>query len=158
MQLGRARLSVREHSRSLHSNCCLYCGGAGHYIATCPVKKPFLVGTSTLMSQTGSPLTSITCPPFFVILLWGDQSKSLWVLIDSGADESFMDATMVSELSISTQLLSVTMDARALDGRSIGRVTCSTVPVHIRVSGNQSETIQFLLIFFFLSSHVYVVL
>jgi hypothetical protein len=81
-----------------------------------------------------------------VILLWGDQSKSLRVLIDSGADESFMDATLVSELGIPTQLLSVLMDARAMDGRSIGRVTHSTVPINLWVSGNRSESILLLLI------------
>ncbi|KAM9561826.1 uncharacterized protein ACWYII_025626 [Salvelinus alpinus] len=55
-------------------------------------------------------------------MLWGDRSKSLRVLMNSGANESFMD-TLVSELGISTQLLSVPMNARGLDGRSIGRVT-----------------------------------
>ena len=50
------------------------------------------------------------------------------------------------ELGIPTQPLSVPIDARALDGRSIGEVTHSTVPVQLRVSGNHSETIQFLLI------------
>jgi hypothetical protein len=87
--------------------------------------------------------------------MWGDQSKSLQVLIDSGADESFMDATLVSELSIPTQLLSVPMDARALDGRSIGRVTYNTVPSNMRVSGNHSESIQLLLIEL---PHIFIVL
>lgn len=59
MQLGRARLSPREHSRRLSSNCCLYCGAVGHYIATCPVKRPeSLVGTRTLVSLTVNPLNS----------------------------------------------------------------------------------------------------
>lgn len=39
LQLGRARLSVGERSRRLSSNSCPYCGRAGHYIATCPVRK-----------------------------------------------------------------------------------------------------------------------
>jgi hypothetical protein len=37
------------------------------------------------------------------------------MLIDSGADESFIDATLVSELGISTQTLNP-MDVRVLDG------------------------------------------
>ena len=152
MQLGRARLSPRECSCRLSINCCLYCGAVGQYIATCPVKRPeALVGASTLVSLTGNPLCPITQTPFYVGLLWGDQSKSLWVLIASGADESFMDATLVSELSIPTQLLSVPMDARALEGLSIGRVTHSTVFINIQVSGNHSESIQLLLI---KSSHI----
>ena len=61
--LGRARLSYGEHSGS--SNCCLYGGAVGHYIG-CPVEKPFsLVGSCTLVSQTGSPLIPITRTPFF---------------------------------------------------------------------------------------------
>ena len=44
------------------------------------------------------------------------------------------------------QLLSSPMDFRALDGRSIGRVNHNTTPINLRVSGNHSDTIQFLLI------------
>jgi hypothetical protein len=52
----------------------------------------------------------------------------------------------VSELNIPTQPLSIPMDVRALDARSIGRVTQNTTPINLRVSGNHSGTIQFLLI------------
>ena len=38
------------------------------------------------------------------------------------------------------------MDVRVLDGCSIGRVTHYTTPITLRVSGNHSETIQFLLV------------
>jgi hypothetical protein len=53
---------------------------------------------------------------------------------------------IASELGIPTQPFSVPMDVRALDGRSIEDVTHSTVPIQVWVSGNHSETIQFLLI------------
>lgn len=109
------------------------------FIATCPIRKPLsLVGTSTIVSQTGSSLIPITRTP---LVLWGDQSKFLQVLIDSGADENLMDATIASVLGIPTQPLSVPMDARALNGRSIGEVTNSSVPVQLRISSNHSETI-----------------
>ena len=104
------------------------------------------VGTGTLVGHTGSLQTPITCTPLHAILLWGDRRKSLWVLIDSGTDESFMDANLASDLGISTQLLSIPLDTRALDGHSISRVTHSTVPIKLRVSGNHSESIQPLLI------------
>ena len=89
---------------------------------------------------------SLARTPFHAILLWGNQSKSLWVLIDSGADESFFDATLSSELNIPTQPLSIPMDVRALDGRSLSQVTHNTTPINLRVSGNHSETVSFLLI------------
>ena len=45
----------------------------------------------------------ITRTPVHATLLWGDQDESLRVLHDSGAHESFIDATLVSELGITTQ-------------------------------------------------------
>lgn len=56
------------------------------------------------------------------------ESKSI---IDSGADESFMDSTLVLELGIFTQPLFIPMDVRALDGRSFGRVTHNTVHIQL---------------------------
>ncbi|XP_031645069.1 cathepsin L1-like [Oncorhynchus kisutch] len=44
-------------------------------------------------------------------------SKSLRVLVDSGADESFMDTTLVSELGIPIQPLSIPMDTGSLEGQ-----------------------------------------
>jgi hypothetical protein len=68
---------------------------------------------STLVSRAWSFQSLTTRKPLYATLLWGDQSKSIRVLIDSGAEESFMDTTMVLELSISTQPLSIPMDVRA---------------------------------------------
>jgi hypothetical protein len=53
---------------------------------------------------------------------------------------------MVSELCIPTQPLSIPMDVRAQDGCSIDRFTHNTTPINLRVSGNHSETIQFMLV------------
>lgn len=38
MEIGRASLSPAERQRRLASNLCLYCGGEGHRVASCPVK------------------------------------------------------------------------------------------------------------------------
>ena len=59
----------------------------------------------------------------------------------TGVAESFLDATLASELNIPTQPLSIPMDVRALDVRSIGRVTYNTTPC-VR---DHSETITSLL-------------
>ena len=66
--------------------------------------------------------------------------------LSGSSDESFLDATLASELNIATQPLSIPMDVRVLDGRSTGWVTHNTTPINLRVSGNHSKTIQFLLI------------
>ena len=38
MEIGRAALTPEERRRRLSFNLCLYCGGEGHHIITCPVK------------------------------------------------------------------------------------------------------------------------
>ncbi len=40
MQVGRARLSREERDRRRMRGLCLYCGAAGHFLASCPVKDP----------------------------------------------------------------------------------------------------------------------
>ena len=39
MQVGRARLSREERERRRSQGLCLYCGLAGHFIHSCPVKE-----------------------------------------------------------------------------------------------------------------------
>ncbi len=39
MQVGRARLSREERERRRSRGLCLYCGGTGHFIHSCPVKE-----------------------------------------------------------------------------------------------------------------------
>jgi hypothetical protein len=56
----------------------------------------------TLLAHMENLSVSLTRNPLHAILLWGNQYKSLWVLIDSGADESFLDGTLASELNIPT--------------------------------------------------------
>jgi hypothetical protein len=70
----------------------------------------------------------LTHPPLHATLLWGDQSKSLQVLINSGANVSLMDVALASDLGIPTQPLPIPMGVRALDGHSIGQVTHQTTP------------------------------
>lgn len=38
MQLGRTTLSREEWRRRRQGSLCLYCGGKGHFVASCPVK------------------------------------------------------------------------------------------------------------------------
>jgi hypothetical protein len=121
MQLVRARLSPAESLRKLNTQSCLYCGATEHFLATCPLKtQAHQVDTSTLMSHTGSFPSLIAHTPLHATLFWGERSKSLRLLIDSGANEGFMDATLVLELGIPTHTISTPMDVKALDGQSTG--------------------------------------
>ncbi|KAJ8333610.1 hypothetical protein SKAU_G00416180 [Synaphobranchus kaupii] len=83
---------------------------------------------------------------FKATLLWRDITASASALIDSGADANFIDSAFVKKFGIPTEALPTPITALALDGRSLGVVTHSTVPLQLILSGNHRETIQLLLI------------
>lgn len=90
MQLGRAGLSPAEQQYRINTKSCLYCGTLGHFVSSCPLKRSgSLVGVSTVVGHMESFPASLARTPVHAILLWGSQSKSIRVLIDSGADEFF---------------------------------------------------------------------
>ncbi|KAM4597217.1 uncharacterized protein V3H82_022928 [Fundulus diaphanus] len=64
MQLGRARLTPQERSRRHQLNLCLYCGGEGHRVSSCPLK---------------------------VTLSFSSKRHKLTAFVDSGVDTEFMD-------------------------------------------------------------------
>lgn len=76
-------------------------------------------------------------------LLLPDSSQALAVFIDSGSDASIMDEELMLQLGIDRVPLSRPVPASALDGHLLGTVTHQTVPVHMLLSGNHHETIQF---------------
>ena len=66
--------------------------------------------------------TSVSRPLLCATLLWQDQTSPLTILLDSGADESFINRELVHQLGI------------------------DTVPVNLLVSGNHHESISLLVI------------
>lgn len=82
-------------------------------------------------------------PPLNATLLWQTQELPLFVLIDSGADESFIDRSVVKQMGIETEPLNHPLVARALNGKLLARVVCQTAPVSLAMSGNHQEVIRF---------------
>ena len=80
---------------------------------------------------------------FSATLRWHSQSLSLLALVDSGADENFIDSTVASQAGISLEPLPSPLQANALTGRLLAQVSHRTVLVHLIVSGNHHEHIQF---------------
>lgn len=68
---------------------------------------------------------------------------SVTVLIDSGADDSFMDSTFADQLGLKSIPLDCPLVANALDGRPLATVTHKTVPVELVISGNHREKVSF---------------
>uniref|UniRef100_A0A8P4GD59 Retrotransposon gag domain-containing protein n=1 Tax=Dicentrarchus labrax TaxID=13489 RepID=A0A8P4GD59_DICLA len=133
MQLGRAKLSAEERRRRrLQEGRCFYCG-QGHLLAACPVKgrahqleKGFWVSHSSTSDSPSHSLTDIQVKHH-------DITVSLGVLIDSGADESFMDWDFAQKLNVKTEPLSLPLEASALDGSFIFKVTHVTEPVEVTI-------------------------
>ncbi len=94
MQIGGARLTAGERRRRLANQLCLYCGGAGHVAAACPV-----VGRSSRSPLKGEHMVSITSTRlpsggravFLASVRVGGAAFRVSTLIDSGAEGDFMD-------------------------------------------------------------------
>ncbi len=81
-----------------------------------------------------------------VRLQWAAGSYDGSALLDSGAEESFLDRTLVHQLQIPTTMLHHTIPVSALDGQSLSDITHSTAPLTLITSGNHTETGTFFII------------
>ena len=84
-----------------------------------------------LASRSHNPLVSR--PLLEAALLWQDQTLPLSILLDSGADESFIDRKLVCQLQIDTAPLDLPIETQALDGKRLTRVERHTIPVKLLV-------------------------
>lgn len=75
--------------------------------------------------------------------------------MDFGSDENFLDSNLVSQAGIAVEALFAPLQANALNGKHLARVSHRTVSLCLILSGNHRETIQFHVIS---SSHTLVVL
>lgn len=66
----------------------------------------------------------------------------LRALIDSGAEQSFIDAALAHKLRISLTALPHMLQVTALSGQHLPDITHITEPVALTLSGNHSETLQ----------------
>ena len=62
---------------------------------------------------------------------WSQVSLPLQVLVDSGADDNFIDSDFVLQSDLPTEPLPEPKDVFALDGKLLVRVTHRTAPVSL---------------------------
>ena len=159
MQLGRIRLNSRgrlspaerEHRR-LHE-LCMYCASSAHRVRSCPIllskgstsRPPRGAVSSTQgfrvshLTTTSQPCTSFSRVP--VTLAWQGQTLTVPALIDSGADESFIDLQYARRVGLPMSPLRRPLPASALNGHPLGPITHRAHPITLTVSGNHVESI-----------------
>lgn len=76
----------------------------------------------------------------------GQFSLPVSALIDSGAEDNFLDVELAKQCNLPVQTLSHPIRANSLDGQLLAHVTQCTVPVTLCISGNHREEIQFKII------------
>lgn len=95
------------------------------------------------MSSTALSPPQSQRPLFQGRLLLPGGPHTLAIFIDSGADACIINEEVVLQLGIKRVPLPHPVPARALDGHILGTVTHQTSPVHLLLSGNHHETVQF---------------
>ena len=68
-----------------------------------------------------------TCLP--VTLEWPGGARKTSALLDSGAEESFLDATIAAQWGVPLVEVSKPLVARSLNGQWLGWISQATVPV-----------------------------
>lgn len=77
------------------------------------------------------------------------MTPSLSFLVDSSADNSFINQDLVTETSIPSEILSEPKTVLGLNRESLAKITHQTAPLSLIVLGNNRERIQIFLIPFF---------
>ncbi|XP_037626231.1 uncharacterized protein LOC119488550 [Sebastes umbrosus] len=108
-----------------------------------PAKRLGSSGTGeALMSHTStSPSAPHPRMQFNASLVCQGDSIPLLALVDSGADDNFIDSTLVTQAGIPVEALPAPKDVNALDGRLLARITHHTVPLSLILSA-RSQVLQ----------------
>ena len=94
------------------------------------------------MSRLSNPQSTSSKARFVVTLAWSGHKLTVPAIIDSGADESFIDQHYAQEKGVPITPLERTLSAFALDGHPMGPITHRCEALTLTVSGNHVENIR----------------
>ena len=121
--------------------------------SSAPAAVPFYCSFVSEMRKVGalmSPTTSSTTPSNWIqmqgMLRFTKNSVPVQVLVDSGADDNFIDSEFCTQANFLTETLPVPKEVFALNGQLVARVTHRTAPLSLQLSGNHQETISLFII------------
>lgn len=129
-QLRHTKLSAEERRRQQQEGRCFYCGQQDHLPAACPAK-----GLVSCTSSTKSSPGILTV----VQVTHRDTMVTLGALINSGADESLMDWGLAHKLSLKTERLPQPIEASALYGSPLFRITHKTEKILVRINDHETN-------------------
>ena len=132
-----------ERERRRRTRACFSCGAEGHVCSRCPMRRP-RPQSRVAAFQLDSSNRRRTCLP--VTLEWAGRAKKTSALLDSGAEESFLDATVAAQWGVPLVEVSKPIVASSLNGQRLGRITKATRPLRMKISGNHQEEISLLII------------
>ena len=139
MQVGLAHLMPHECTRRIREQLCLYCGGLGHIISLSGKSQCSSVNQGVLTGATQKSTPSTNRSTFPSILSCEEVRLSVPVLLDSGADISFVCPSLVRCLGLTTSPLQQSLHTNALTGAPLAEVDTMTAPVRMQISGNHQE-------------------
>lgn len=143
MQIGGSHLSAAEHQRRISAIVLQPQVTCSRHL---PITSKRLRPQVTVGVLVGSLSQDKSLPCLMLPAKVSIHSKchSLWVLIDSGAEQNFIHSELAHQLQLTQELLPHTLRVTALSGQRLPDITHVTEPVILTLSGNHSEEICFL--------------
>uniref|UniRef100_A0A8C1X240 Gypsy retrotransposon integrase-like protein 1 n=1 Tax=Cyprinus carpio TaxID=7962 RepID=A0A8C1X240_CYPCA len=143
MQIDSHHLSTSERQRRINTGLCLYCGGEGHLLPSCPVRPPRpAVSTIHLPPQTAQLIQT------WVTLRHLHSSISVQALIDSGSAGNFINQQTLNRLSVKRHRSPVELRITTIQGKPLGRghIRYFSPTVILRVGSLHEEEITFMVL------------
>ncbi|ROK23432.1 Transmembrane protein 232 [Anabarilius grahami] len=143
MQIDTHHLTTMERQRRIHQQLCLYCGGDGHGISTCPVRPPRPAVSAIQLPPHTAHLTKT-----LVYVKSSHSSISAQALIDSGSAGNFISQQTLQRLNARRQRCPVDLRITTIQGRPLGRgrVRHFSPTLTLRIGHLHEETITFMVL------------
>ncbi|KAL1277068.1 hypothetical protein QQF64_023741 [Cirrhinus molitorella] len=136
-------LHSSERQRRLKRGLCLYCGGADHIIAACPIRPP-----KTMVSAVRLTPNTSHIPHFIAQLKINRHFFPVSVLVDSGAAGNFVSSHFVDRHNLRTVPSETSYQITTIQGTPLGngKITRRTPTWELTVHRQHKEKLTFLIL------------
>ncbi len=149
MHLGRTCLTPEQRSQRIADGLCIYCGQPGHYISQCPLRPKSARPSPTPRIGVSDTRLFLTSQPHFCLpatISYQGRSVSVTVLVDSGADDNFVDREFIQSVKFPLSKIEIPRPVKAFDDTPLETVTHQTTSLALTLSGNHQERLTFLVV------------